>query len=478
MDQPRPRMNALLRWQLGLRLWSACFVLLVGLTDMPGAWGDANSPEVAAVGSITSRSITKNELLGFTLNVRNKTGLPLSSLKLIRVPDDYELGAVAVLTPQQGETYFPRYSPAQDVLIPVLPPGGNITVWGYLKPLGPHRAATLAMTLSWTLPPGSAGLPTSLPMSLGESQVRDWYEAQWISDLTKILAVPLLLAVITALVTYSLNLLARNKEQREEARRQQIESDKKRAEDLKEEKRKADEAEAERRRADAEHAAAVRTETWNQMLPIVHKYTTECYLPLSSAADRMRSNVRLWQADPRLANQKIAFFYLLLMGKKMAITRDTVGGFYFKDLRGEMLASECWRRHRRAVLGRESTKFNVAVKASVGLLGDRENYQTFERKFAGKTAPYLDDNIQEAWEQFQKWLTRTARVNYAMQHLLGFCLILDYELNRPYDYWYDPPARLALAPEIEKLLRRVAGDSDYTQEQIDQYFLNTVRPKT
>src|SRR5712691_9711506 len=213
------------------------------------------------------------------------------------------------------------------------------------------------------------------------------------------------------------------------------------------------------------------------MLPIIHKYSTECYVPLSNPADRMRTNLRLWQADPRPATQKIAFIYLLFVGKKMAITRNTVGGFYFKDLRGEMLAAECWRKHRRAVLGRESTKFNVAVKASVGLLDDKETYQTFENKFVSKAGPYLDNNIQEAWDQFRKWSTRTARVDYAMQHLLGFCLILDYELNRPYDYWYDPPARLTLTPEMEKLLRRIAAKSDYTQPQVDEYFAKGIRPK-
>jgi hypothetical protein len=454
-----------------------CLLLFIDLVSAPSGQGEAPPSEVSATGNLTSRSITKDELLGFTLTIRNKTSLPVSSLKLIRVPDDYAVGAVTVLTPQAGKTYFPQFSPANDILASSLAPGQNITVWGYLKARDPHRAATLMLTLSWALPSGSSSSPTSISVNLGESQVRDWYEAQWITDLTKILAVPLLLAVITALITFALNLLARNKEQREEERRQQIENIRKREEEQKEQERKKAEGEAERRRSDAEHAAAVRTETWNQMLPIVHKYTTECYLPLSSASDRLRANVKLWQADPAGATQRVAFFYLLLVGKKMAITRSTVGGFYFKDLRGEMLASECWRKHRRAILGRESTKFNLAVKASVSLLEDRETYQTFEKKFVGKASHYSIGTIQEAWDEFKKWSTRTSRVNYAMQHLLGFCLVLDYELNRPYDYWYDPQARLVLTPQMEKLLRRIAKKSDYTQKQVDEYFAKVIRPK-
>ncbi len=478
MDQPQAPIKTAFGLRFCLSLSTACLVLLFGIAYVHNARAESTASEVSATGSITSRSITKKEMLGFTINVRNKTGVPLGNVKLIRLPDDYELErALTVLTPQQGKKYFPQFSPADDVLISSLPPGGNITAWGYLKPQGTHKAATLILKLSWTLPSGSSGAPTSVAVNLGDNQVRGWWEAQWISDLTKILAVPLLLAVITALITFSLNLLARNKEQREETRRQQIENDRRQAEDQKEEARRTAEAEAERRRVKADHAAAVRTETWNQMLPIIHKYSTECYLPLSSAADRMRTNLRLWQADPRPATQKIAFFYLLFVGKKMAITRNTVGGFYFKDLRGEMLAAECWRKHRRAVLGRESTKFNVAVKASVGLLDDKETYQTFENKFVGKAGPYVDNNIQEAWDQFRKWSTRTARVDYAMQHLLGFCLILDYELNRPYDYWYDPPARLTLTTEMEKLLRRIAAKSDYTQPQVDEYFAKVIRPK-
>jgi hypothetical protein len=433
-------------------------------------------------GGISSNSIRKDELLQFTLTIKNKAdaktqpGTPLHDVILLRVPDSYALDlthGICVLPPlpprSESCRTYPNISP--NLLTQSLASGESVTVQGYLRPTEVHKALLLTMVVGWTT--GDATHPavlvsSSLPVTLGANQVgsTSWLRWPTFDEFMKILAVPALLALIGALVGFILDQVNKNRDARMATMERERETVRRDAENA---------AEVDRRKHDQEQS--VRAETWNQMLPIIHKYTTECYLPLSTAADRLRSNVEIWQTDSRISTQRIAFFYLLFVGKKMTITRNTVGGFYFKDLRGEMLASECWRRHRRAVLGRESARFNLAVKASVGLLADTETYQTFENKFAGKGVPYADHNIQEAWDQFGKWLTRTPRVDYAMQHLLGFCLILDYELNRPYDFWYDPPARLSLTAEMEALLRRIGEGSDYTTEQIDQYFLKVIRSK-
>jgi hypothetical protein len=468
------------------RLDRALFLgcLLHVLLSQRLALGQAASPEVGITGAISSSSIRKDELLPFTLTIKNKSdakatyGTPLRGITLLRMPDSYVLDEkhdICVLPPlpprKESCGTYPNRVASPNLLAESLAPGGSLTVQGYLRPTEIHRASLLTMVVGWTVVGAahpSVQVSSSVPVTLGENQVRstDWIRWPTFDEFMKILAVPALLVLIGALVGFILDQVNKNRDERMAATERERESVK-RAAEL--------DSEVDRRKHDQDQS--VRAETWNQMLPIVHKYTTECYLPLSSAADRMRINVRLWQQDPRLSTQKVAFFYLLFVGKKMTITRDTVGGFYFKDLRGEMLASECWRRHRRALLGRESTKFNLAVKASVGLLDERETYQNFEKKFAGNGVPYVDHNLQEAWDQFRKWLTRASRVDYAMQHLLGFCLILDYELNRPYDYWYDPPARLSLTLGMEGLLRRIAADSDYRQDEVDEYFSKVIRPK-
>jgi hypothetical protein len=441
-------------------------------------------PDLAVTGGISSHSIRQDELLQFTLTIKNKaeaktpSSISLHSLRLLRVPDSYALDE------NQGLCVFPPLPPRHDyceasasagqprgVLADVLAPGESLTVQGYLRPTAVHKTSVLTVVVGWTIVDSrdpSIQVSSSLPVSLGENQVQSTHWIRWptFEEFMKILAIPVLLVLVGALIGFILDQVNKNRDARLANAERDRETIRRQAEEAKE---------TDRRKHDQDQS--VRAETWNQMLPIVHKYTTECYLPLSSAADRMRTNVQLWQADPRTATQRVAFFYLLFVGKKMAITRDTVGGFYFKDLRGEMLASECWRRHRRALLGREYTPFNVAVKAAVGLLDDRETYQTFEKKFAGKLVPYADENIQQAWDRFREWLRRKSRVNYAMQHLLGFCLILDYELNRPYDYWYNPPAQLVLTPGDGETTARIAAKSDYTQQQVDEYFAEVIRRK-
>ena len=463
-------------------LSSFSFLLCALLGWVPIA-GQTNTPEVVVSGSLSAHTILENELLQFTLTIKNKpdaksgSGASLHAIELQRVPDSYaldeqhELCVYPPLPPRRNSCDPSAKAGPAHLLAESLAPGESLTVQGYLRPTAVHKTSLLTAVVGWSIgssADASVQVSSTLPVSLGENQVQSAKWVRWpnFDEFMKILAVPALLVLIGALIGFILDQVNKNRDERLAKAEEDREAARRQAQDA---------SEADRRKHDQDQS--VRAETWNQMLPIVHKYTTECYLPLSSAADRMRTNVLLWKADARTATQRVAFFYLLFVGKKMAITRVTVGGFYFKDLRGEMLASECWRKHRRALLGRESTPFNVSVRAAAALLNNNETYQTFEKKFAGKDVPYANEHIQQAWEHFREWLRRTSRVKYAMEHLLGFCLILDYELNRPYDYWYDPPATLALSEEMEKLLRKILAKSNYTQKQTNEYFATVIHPK-
>lgn len=292
---------------------SIYILLLAAGIRVPFAEGQSAAPEVSASGYLTSRSITKHELLGFAINFKNRTSVSVTGFRFGKAPDGYEFDGVWVLGPQQKQPS--PFVQDTELLSSPLSAGQNFTVWGYLRPTGVHKASTLILPLSWSLPANSSGFPTSVLVNLGENQVRAWYEAQWFSDLTKILAVPLLLGVITALVTFALNLLAKNKEQREAQRQQELENTRKIEEEERAKKLAAEAQEKERERTDAERKkdlaraeaereAAVRVEIWKQMLPISHRYAARYYLPLSTAAERLALNLASWRTRSWLRRRR------------------------------------------------------------------------------------------------------------------------------------------------------------------------------
>ena len=161
------------------------------------------------------------------------------------------------------------------------------------------------------------------------------------------------------------------------------------------------------------------------------------------------------------------------------MTRNEIGGFYFKDLRGESLAAVCWKNQRLACLGEEDSPLFLAVRDSMDQLEDIDSYEGFEKRFAdvsGGVVEFSEDSMQQAWTLFQAWLG-TGDVTATTQYLEGFYAVLDFESNRPYEYWYDTPATLKITAETEQLLRKLLADEKkYGAKEIDGYFTSTVRP--
>jgi hypothetical protein len=417
-------------------------------------------PDISASGSLSPHVVGKNKAVKFSVAIKNKSdpknvNAIAQSVRVIGLPPEgYELEKICVypaLPPTSDPCHsYPAPSPSGQCCSPCAPPAGaqNI-VWGSLEPgesisvqgtlvaCTPHKASAITVNVVWDAPiPGAA-----IAVNLGDSQVLTWYQAEWLSNSIKILAVPALLA----LITFSLNLLASQKEAREAARQ----------------------AERDKAQAAADREASIRSETWKQILPVSHNYALKYYVPLSWAAARFADEL----PGPK---PELAFFYLLLAGKRMTITRNEVGGFYFKDLRGEGLAAICWKDQRDLLLGEDENPRNLAVRAASELLEPTETYQSFQEKFKSKTAgaspAFNNTEIQEAWERFQDWLKNSGEGPEVVRYLKAFYAILDYETNRPYEYWYDPPARLQVDKSIEALLREVGKHIGFTEREMQDYF--------
>jgi hypothetical protein len=428
----------------------ATFTLCILLGSV-SASAQTTFPEVSTSGSISSHSIGENEQLQFTLSIANKgnpkiVNAALRNVTLTQLPDGYRLVTICVipaapLPPNPCQT-GDEFNANKKRLAGTLVPGQSIIVTGYLKPDSIHKAASLTALLEWTLYDSTfpaSGLASARVVNLGENQVQSasWWGRVSIDEILKVLAVPALLLVIGALIGLLVNALNSLRDKR------------------------AHKNEAER---------SLRSETWKQMLPVSHNYAAKFYLPLSLAADRFSKNLKK-------KNYRVAFFYLLFSGKKVIATRNEIGGFYFKDLRGEALAANCWEKQRLACMGEEDTPFFLAVRASIDQLEDIESYEAFESMFASTPGgDFSSDSIPEAWTFFQKWVADNKTVADTISYLDGFTAVMDYESNRPYQYWYDTKPRLVATDDTKELLRKILTSEKYGDEDIENYLSAVVAP--
>jgi hypothetical protein len=440
-----------------------CFLLRPGFVPAQSV-----VPEISLSASISSHVIREDELLPFVITIRNKSDgksdAAIGSITLWKLPDSYKLDdsqqiCVIPLSPprtdpcETAQAFFASHN----LIATSLTPGAAVTIQGYLKPTALHKASTLTAIMTWEVVSNGSDKRaftalSSQGVNLGENQVVDssWFGRLSLDELLKILAVPALLLLIGAVITAVVNFINVWREKRAATTQ----------------------AATDAARHVQEQERAVRAETWKQMLPISHNYAAKFYLPLSLAAERFADSLKQ-------SNTRLAFFYLLFCGRKMIATRNEIGGFYFKDLRGETLAALCWKNHRLACLGEEDSPLYRAVLDSIDQLDEIDSFEAFERRFAevsGGVVEFTEDCIQQAWTLFQTWIG-TKNVAPTIQHLEGFYGVLDFESNRPYEYWYDTPAKLKITAETEQLLRSLlAGEKKYSAEEIAEYFTNTVRP--
>ena len=460
-------------------LSTALFVLSVSVSasDTP----QPTAPDLALSGTISARSIREDELLQFSLNIRNKgdskTGTAAERITLGKIPDSYSLAPnkpICLVLPAEVPVCLPAEKFAQgDLLASTLAPGQGLTVQGYLKPSLTHNTSLLTAVVQWEyVDPANSKITRSSAqtVSLGENQVLSdkWYHWGGFDAFLKVLAIPAMLGLFTAVTSFILNWLNQQHEARIALRERAREQIQQQAETAREERQRQHEQEQ-----------TFRSETWKQMLPVSHTCAAKYYLPLSLAADRQASHLRALSTPE--ARPRVAFFYTLLCGREMIRTRRATGGFYFKDLRGETLAADCWRRQREALMGTdEEAPINLALRVAADRIMHIESYAEFKKKFPEVTETsaiaYVDADVQAAWSLFDIWRMAQKSVDDVAKYLEALSAVLDCESNRPYAYWYDTPLRLLASTQTENTLREVLKENKYRQEEIDDYLRAVVRP--
>ena len=487
-------------------------VLFILLASWFGAGGPAQPPksavptveagEVLFNTGLSSKSTKEKERVGFWINIRNKTSVELSSLRLSQLPDNYELIKVclpahtpACLTPDE-------FNKLNRVFAPSLAPGHLVSLRGELQPKGTHKSELLNAVLEWSSP--SAAQTLSITVALGENQVPGWStrNAPWIVEVLKGLAIPVTLALITLLVNY----LVKKRESKKE--RQEKERD-------------------------------ARSETLKQMLLVIHKYAAKYYLPLSRAASR--AVVALHEADAALtaktqvqamveASTIKTLFYVLLVKRLMESTRNTIGGVYFKDLRGEQLAALCLGEFEK-LLGDDTAPLAMTAQSTCRTLKTNSTYESFHAQWMAADTPSLPERIgilkafdqwlankpaglalppdskalvehlktwtagdtntsvpaitaadkETLWREFKNWLGDAATRQKAQEYLAAVSVVLDYESNRPYKYWYNNVAKLnpkfqidaTITLDVTAVFTGLVLKTDYTAAEINDYLSPT-----
>lgn len=393
--------------------------------------GPPKNSSLIGSGQLSKAKVRNSESIPFWITLKNSGPVPVKSIRLAQFPEfDY---TACIVNPSDG-----KCSPvaAGTILVPVLNPDQTYTSWGELAPKSEHATQKLAFVLGWSVNDS----PSFTAVSLGENAVQsDWeyYWDRWLGGTVKTLAVPAALA----LLAFMLDWLTK----RREARQRQAEKS---------------EEKTETQRATEQ---AVATETWKQMLPLSHKYAGTLYLPISSAAE---------DAIDAFGDKtgQAAFFYILLLLKRIDLAKKAIGGLYFKSYTGEDLAQLCWRRFRAKFLGEDTDKFLLGMHRSAKLLEGIDHLDEFESKYLDDKSNPKDPELKGLFIAFDQRRLNKTLSEESIAYLRGFFSILDYEANRPYQYWYNTPALLKTTAETLELLKRLAAEKKL--ESADEYFKN------
>jgi len=434
------------------RIFCAAILILVLATPLlaqePG--GVAPPPATASVGNqgkgieisgaLSESTIPKGQEVTFLVSVTNYTSKPIFSIHLDTL---FKEGLTVVSTSwcdinkiQNAGSVANTQALGCDAIAKKLEAGQSVTVSGQLTARQAHERERVIAGVSW-----SDGKTSSQSFALlGEIVIQTGWEqwrSSWVYDLLKDLTLPLVLVALgTALGFYD-----KYRENQRHRLQEQLE---------------------ESRKKDAELRAQT-AQTWTSMLPESHKLATTYYMPVDAAAssaldELMERDEALTKKDlvRQTAAEDRAFYYLLLMSRRFRALADERGGWYFKNRVGEQLVARCLENFRLLFL-RVPAQAQVQWSNAVSLIGINEKLGAFQARVAGTEPEALV--LQAALGNFRVWLT-SPDYDLAVRNLRGMRILLSFEMNRPYEYWYGGAEVLALdgelKKEIEATVKRVA----------------------
>jgi hypothetical protein len=387
-----------------------------------------NGGEVELVGQVSRSELQTGDTLRFWLTIRNNSDDDIEEILLSAesfsgfsikskcwrpiggascVPSD--LPATISLPRASVQTNSlpasaPQAPEALDVdrIIRRLRPGQTLSVWGELIPTMRQEKSQITAVLSFET---NAGVRSQVEVPLGEVVVRNWL------DRVSTLLWPSVGTILGAFAGY---ILKRWQDQRLQ-----------------------------------------KTETWNKMLPESHRLAMAYYAPLDSAARlfiedtrRYKKNASTLTRSKAKQNLRQSFYWWMMFSYRYRLMTREAGAFYFKDRVGEELTVSCFQACEVCYHNRDESRVRNYRKIR-DFIDSNETLDSFLNKLDGRMDAF--PKFKDEWEHFESWV-QTDACEQALALLDGFCSVLQYELNRPYEYWYGWTDPIALDDATEKVL--------------------------
>jgi hypothetical protein len=272
-----------------------------------------------------------------------------------------------------------------------------VTVEGHLRARDEPGQYSIAAVVGWT---DAAGVQRRTPISVGPVTV-EHERRKMLAVITKAsqnflkdLGLPLAFLWLA----YRIKQL---EEQRQESTRN----------------REEEEREGRQKRAE-EETARVR-QTWTQMLPKVHENTERYYMPLMGFARSAAGAHRGKHSD------EVLFYYLRFLARVKEMT-DAIGGFYLKRRVGENIVGEIWDVLRARADDRFTRPSRQELQVTMRLVGTLSEFNAF--------SPETTIGIQRKAFAIPGALAMFA-ADAALLHI--FSVVLVYETNQSYQFWYE-----------------------------------------
>jgi len=202
-------------------------------------------------------------------------------------------------------------------------------------------------------------------------------------------------------------------------------------------RRLEEDARLEQRKAAAEKNAQTQ-QTWNLMLLKSHQNAERHYMVMGTAARRI---AEYWRAE----KDDLCFFsYLLFLSRIRRMIR-AIGGFYFKSRRGEVTAGSIWS----FIVERSDDIFTRDLRdRSTMALPPHYTYAEYRDRVA--------DSVQPMKKEFDENKPRFAPLVPLFEAL---ALVLEYEMNKPYEHWYQQPERFD-SKQAAMIIERLRAEAD------------------
>lgn len=468
-------------------------------TGKPSHVADANeSSPIKIRGSLSGTLVaTAGRVSGF-VTIANDSGEELSHIHiLLHVPDGFSFSGARVEQDPPAAIQCPPIAGSASILkceLPTdLPTGSERALTLELKAETEQPEQSVDVTIEWTAAKGT--VMSSRSLSLGEISVQDSWKFRVTQNPVML---PLITGVLGGLVVALGQTLLALWEKRIEENRAEIA---KKAEEARATTAKQEEEQRAAATKKSEEERAHKAATWDMMLPQSHKLAMQHYVHIQSfvrgaisTLDRYHKSLQPGaKPDPEMNELPTrAFLCLLLFARRVQYSTDTVGGLYFKNRTAEEIVARGYYTYRKLYFDRsiqsrgryEDILQKVSPKARLS-----ELYADMQLSAASSasTAPApteqklidaigLGKLLETAFTEFeQQWIKSTALRTKLLPVLKGFAAVMQFEMNRPYRYWYNKASVLEISEPARIAIETLGKDEPFGKDESWESFRKSVK---